>query len=303
MSAERRDDGARRPAGAGGRGVRGCWPPRPPSRTPSSRLLAFCAHDDERRRRRWTPSGPGRSSPAARRRPPAAGSRSSASPRPTGPLRTPADEAAGILTRLMLPVRHAGRTRGYLWLLDGGRIDPDDADRPRARRRGRTSPPRPAGCWPSGPPTTRTSAGRWPPRSPAAPAARAAAAPAASPRPWARRPPRCSSRSCPAPAGCPPDGSGRRPARSTAIGDGAAVAVLVPLPGAGDLRPAGALAVAALAGLPAGQHGRGVARCGTGFADLRGPVGGRPAPRPGWPPPCRASRPSRTGPSSAPGGW
>ena len=47
-----------------------------------------------------------------------------------GPLRTPADETAGILTRLVIPVRHAGRTRGYLWLLDGGRIDPADAGDP-----------------------------------------------------------------------------------------------------------------------------------------------------------------------------
>ncbi|MGY1734798.1 helix-turn-helix domain-containing protein [Geodermatophilus sp. SYSU D00684] len=42
------------------------------------------------------------------------------------PVRTPADPAAGILTRLLLPVRHGGRTLGYLWLLDGGRTDPDD---------------------------------------------------------------------------------------------------------------------------------------------------------------------------------
>jgi hypothetical protein len=49
--------------------------------------------------------------------------------RAEGPLRTPADPAAGILTRLLLPVRHDGRTLGYLWLLDGGRTDPaDDAD-------------------------------------------------------------------------------------------------------------------------------------------------------------------------------
>ena len=41
-----------------------------------------------------------------------------------GPLRTPGDPDAGILTPLVLPVRHAGRTRGYLWLLGGGRIDP-----------------------------------------------------------------------------------------------------------------------------------------------------------------------------------
>jgi hypothetical protein len=43
-----------------------------------------------------------------------------------GPLRTPADPGAGILTRLVIPVRHAGRTHGYLWLLDEGRTDPDD---------------------------------------------------------------------------------------------------------------------------------------------------------------------------------
>src|SRR5947209_16540641 len=42
------------------------------------------------------------------------------------PLRTPDDPAAGILTRLMLPVRHEGRNQGYLWLLDGGRTDADD---------------------------------------------------------------------------------------------------------------------------------------------------------------------------------
>ncbi len=49
--------------------------------------------------------------------------------RAEGPLRTPADPGAGILTRLLLPVRHEGRTLGYLWLLDGGRTDPaDDGD-------------------------------------------------------------------------------------------------------------------------------------------------------------------------------
>jgi hypothetical protein len=47
-----------------------------------------------------------------------------------GPLRTPGDPDAGILTRLVLPVRHAGRTYGYLWLLDGGRTDPAAADDP-----------------------------------------------------------------------------------------------------------------------------------------------------------------------------
>src|SRR3954447_16992558 len=46
------------------------------------------------------------------------------------PLRTPADPDAGILTRLVIPVRHEGRTRGYLWLLDGGRLDPNDTTDP-----------------------------------------------------------------------------------------------------------------------------------------------------------------------------
>src|SRR3954452_17811578 len=44
------------------------------------------------------------------------------------PLRTPADPDAGILTRLVIPVRHAGRTHGYLWLLDEGRTDLGDPD-------------------------------------------------------------------------------------------------------------------------------------------------------------------------------
>src|SRR4029453_13952464 len=47
-----------------------------------------------------------------------------------GPLRTPADPEAGILTRLVIPVRHAGRTHGYLWLLDDGRPDPRDVTDP-----------------------------------------------------------------------------------------------------------------------------------------------------------------------------
>jgi PucR-like helix-turn-helix protein len=49
--------------------------------------------------------------------------------RARGPLRTPADPDAGVLTRLLLPVRHEDRLLGYLWLLDGGRTDPaDDGD-------------------------------------------------------------------------------------------------------------------------------------------------------------------------------
>lgn len=48
----------------------------------------------------------------------------------TGPLRTPADPATGILTRLCLPVRHAGRLYGWLWLLDEGRTDVADPEAP-----------------------------------------------------------------------------------------------------------------------------------------------------------------------------
>ncbi|MCO7222467.1 PucR family transcriptional regulator, partial [Klenkia sp. PcliD-1-E] len=50
--------------------------------------------------------------------------------RATAPLRTPADPAAGILTRLCLPVRHRGRLHGWLWLLDEGRTDLEAADPP-----------------------------------------------------------------------------------------------------------------------------------------------------------------------------
>src|SRR3954452_21572235 len=91
-------------------------------------LLAFCAHDDssaETMDAVRTRSILTRGSPAATR----AWFEEFGIAAAEAPLRTPADESAGILTRLVLPVRHAGRTRGYLWLLDGGRIDPhDDAD-------------------------------------------------------------------------------------------------------------------------------------------------------------------------------
>jgi len=41
------------------------------------------------------------------------------------PVRTPADEGLGIAPRLCLPVRHAGRLLGYVWLLDDGHLDPE----------------------------------------------------------------------------------------------------------------------------------------------------------------------------------
>src|SRR3954469_19386257 len=91
-------------------------------------LLAFCAHDDSRAETMdavRTRSILTRGSPAATR----TWFEEFGIAAAEAPLRTPADEAAGIPTRLVLPVRHAGRIRGYLWLLDGGRIDPaDDAD-------------------------------------------------------------------------------------------------------------------------------------------------------------------------------
>src|SRR5215210_7674414 len=92
-------------------------------------LLAFCAHDDSRSEAMdavRTRSILTRGSPAATR----AWFEEFGIAAAEGPLRTPADPEAGILTRLVIPVRHEGRTRGYLWLLDGGRIDPSDTADP-----------------------------------------------------------------------------------------------------------------------------------------------------------------------------
>jgi hypothetical protein len=122
-------------------------------------LLAFCAHDDSaagamdavRTRSILTRGSP----PATRQWFEEFGIASA-----DGPLRTPADDVAGILTRLVLPVRHAGRTRGYLWLLDGGRIDPEATDDPPSPGPS-TWPRRRGGCWPTEP-TTTTSAGHSP---------------------------------------------------------------------------------------------------------------------------------------------
>src|SRR6478672_4785275 len=71
-------------------------------------LLAFCAHDDSRAETMdavRTRSILTRGSPAATR----AWFEEFGIAAAEAPLRTPADEAAGILTRLVLPVRHAGR--------------------------------------------------------------------------------------------------------------------------------------------------------------------------------------------------
>nr|MDP9459848.1 PucR family transcriptional regulator [Actinomycetota bacterium] len=88
-------------------------------------LLAFCAHDERadggmdavRSRSILTRGSP----PATRRWFEDFGIASA-----QAPLRTPADPANGVLTRLVIPVRHAGRIHGYLWLLDEGRTDPED---------------------------------------------------------------------------------------------------------------------------------------------------------------------------------
>src|SRR3954462_7020170 len=82
-------------------------------------LLAFCAHDDnsaETMDAVRTRSILTRGSPAATR----AWSGGFASAAAEARFPTPPAAPAAILPRLVIPVRHAGRTRGYLWLLDGG---------------------------------------------------------------------------------------------------------------------------------------------------------------------------------------
>jgi hypothetical protein len=66
------------------------------------------------------------------------------------------------------------------------------------------------------------------------------------------------------PSGWTPPGAG---AVSTLLADGAEVAVLLPLPGDGDPRPAGALSAAALGGLPP-HSTAGVAAARVGCGDL-----------------------------------
>jgi hypothetical protein len=232
-------------------------------------LLAFCAHDDStagamdavRTRSILT-----RGSPAATR----AWFEEFGIASADGPLRTPADPEAGILTRLVIPVRHAGRTRGYLWLLDGGRIDPADtgdpalsaavdlaADAGRLLAERAASPDdlgRPLSAALSGSPTARaqgvrTLAAALGDTLPLVLVA-LVAGPDGLPLRW-RRP-----------------GAG---AVATVLDDsaGPVAAVLVPLTGSGDLRPAGALAAASLAGLPHGSAA-GVSQVRRGVTDLPG---------------------------------
>ena len=283
----KRDGGARRPAGPGGRGVPAARPPRRRWRTPSSPCSPSAPTTSSRTGARWTPSAPARSSPAA---PPRGHARLVRGVRHRRGRRRrcarPADPAAGILTRLVHPGA-ARRPHPRLPVAARRRPHrPGRRRRPGAAPRPSSSPPRPAGCSPSAPRPTRTSAARWPPRSPAAPPP-AARGPALAAALGERTAPRCWWRCSRARPACRPAGGCPVRARSpTAARDGrrgrspSSCRCSAP----GDLRPAGALAAASLAAPAAGQRRRG----------LRGPprlrraaraVGARPAPPPGWPPP------------------
>jgi DNA-binding PucR family transcriptional regulator len=226
-------------------------------------LLAFCAHDDDaaatmdavRTRSILTRGSP----PATRRWFEDFGITSA-----VGPLRTPPDEAAGILTRLMLPVRHAGRTRGYLWLLDGGRIDPDDATDPAlaaavelAARAGRLLAERAANDEDLGRPLAAALTGNPTERAQGAGGLASA---------LGEHTAQVLVALLPAP-GLATGWQLPTAAAATTVGSDSTVAVLVPLPEQSDLRPAGALAVSALARLPVGSTA-GVSRVRRGFADL-----------------------------------
>ena len=229
-------------------------------------LLAFCAHDDTRSEAMdavRTRSILTRGSPAATR----AWFEEFGIAAAEAPLRTPPDESAGILTRLVIPVRHAGRTRGYLWLLDGGRIEPsDDGNRSLAAavdlaaEAGRLLAERAAADEDLGRPLATVLTG-----SPTA-AGQAVRALAAV---LGEDSSQVLVALVPGPAGLPAGwrlpGAG---AIATQLEDGG-VAVLVPLATPGDLRPAGALAAASLSGLPAGSA--------AGVSAVRQGAGGLPA--------------------------
>ena len=230
-------------------------------------LLAFCAHDDSHAETMdavRTRSILTRGSPAATR----TWFEEFGIAAAEAPLRTPADEAAGILTRLVLPVRHAGRVRGYLWLLDGGRIDPTDGTDPAlaaavdlAAEAGRILAERAAGDEDLRRPLAAALTGST---SAAAPALRALAASLGEDAP------QVLVALMPGPAGLR---AGWRPPGTGAIAtdltddEGQWVAALVPLALLGDLRPAGALAAAVLSGLPPGSAA-GVSGSTRGVGDL-----------------------------------
>ena len=263
-------------------------------------LLAFCAHDDSapdgamdavRTRSILTRGSPRR---------PGAGSRSSASPRRRARC-APRRPGAGILTRLVIPVRHAGRTRGYLWLLDGGRIDPDHR-RPGAGRRGRPGRRGAGGCSPTG---TRR---RRPRRSAGRGADRRRRPRSAAARPLARavsasRPPRCSWPWRPGPRGCPSvAAAGGGAVTAVAAGSTTARWPAVLLPCRRRRPPPGRRAHRRVPRPPAAGSTAGVSPVRRGVDDLAEQWREAVRRRPGRPP-SRASPPSRTGPSSVRGGW
>jgi hypothetical protein len=230
-------------------------------------LLAFCAHDGT------GPATPGATMDTVRARS-ILGRSSTPEVRAwfeshgiasaTAPLRIPADPAAGILTRLCVPVRAGGRLHGYLWLLDEGRTDVTDPDAPGlaeaaslAAEAGRLlAEGRPGTADLStalsavltGPPPARSVRALTEALGAGTPVTLVALLPAAPGLP----------------PGWTPPGAGAVPA---VLAGGSEVAVLLPLPGDGDPRPAGALSGAALGGLPAGSTA-GVAAARTGCGDL-----------------------------------
>nr|WP_246406054.1 helix-turn-helix domain-containing protein [Modestobacter versicolor] len=230
-------------------------------------LLAFCAHDGT------GPATPGATMDTVRARSILGRSstpevrawfESHGIARATAPVRVPADPVAGILTRLCLPVRSGDRLHGYLWLLDEGRTDVTDPTAPGlgeavalAAEAGRLLAEGRPGTDDLSSALHAVLTGPAPQRSVRAltealgagtPVTLVALLPAAPGLP----------------AGWAPPGAGAVPA---VLGDGAEVAVLLPLPGDGDPRPAGALSGAALGGLPAGSTA-GVAAARIGCGDL-----------------------------------
>src|SRR5512133_1443999 len=199
-------------------------------------LLAFCAHDDSsaatmdavRTRSILT-----RGSPAPTR----AWFEEFGIASAEAPLRTPADPAAGILTRLVIPVRHAARAGR---LLAERAASDDDLGRPLSAALAGSAAARAQGVRALG-----AALGDELPLVLVA----LVPGPDGLPECW-RRP-----------------GAG---AVATVLPDdpaGPVGAVLVPLAGTADLRPAGALAAASLAGLPRGSTA-GVSQVRRGVAEL-----------------------------------
>ncbi|MCZ2824417.1 MULTISPECIES: PucR family transcriptional regulator [unclassified Modestobacter] len=172
----------------------------------------------------------------------------------TDPLRVPADPAAGILTRLCLPVRASGRLQGYLWLLDGGRTDVGDPAAPGLAEAVALAAEAGRLLAEGRPGTADLSAALRAVLTGAAPgrAVRELTDALGGDRTTvtlvALRPAAGGL-----PTGWTPPGAGAVTAVLPAGADAVAVAVLLPLSRDADTRPAGALSAAALAKLPAGS--------------------------------------------------